>query len=177
MTRTGQLFEKIAQVRPDVFEYIQETQDEVRKSPFRDEIVGRIDGILKTAGFGEMAGKAALGAGLAVGAGIAHSLAGDIYDSLKRGITKGRNYQAMMSANRDLGEHPAEKVHQVFGTLHTFNPEFAGDPHVAGSFVRQQLTLAGEHGQVDLHSLTNLVAARKNITDTRKLPSMKISDR
>ena len=162
-----------------------ETQGEVRESPFRDEIVERLGGILKTAGFGESQGfgqvarNAALGAGLAVGAGIAHSLAGDIYDALKRGITKGRNYQSMMQAkgNEDLGQHPAHRVSEVFGTLHTFNPDFAGDPHVAGSFVRQQLTLAGDHGQVDLHSLTNLVAARKNLSDVKKLPSIRLPDR
>lgn len=175
---TRELMEKVAQTDPEFLKVVEASRDEVKESPFRDEIVGSMDGILKTAGFGGgtmgSLGKGALALGGAVGAGIAHSLAGDLYDALKRGLTKTRNYKAMVEANPDLHDRAAKDVQNAFSTLHTFNPDFAADPHVAGSYVRQQLTLAGDSGQVDLHTLTSLVGARKNLSDVKKLPSVNL---
>lgn len=174
---TRELMEKVAEVRPDFLQAIEASRGEVQESPFKDEILGSMDGILKTAAFGGALGAFGRGAasvGGAVGAGIAASLAGDLYDALKRGITKTRNYKAMVEANPDLHDRSAKDVQSAFSTLHTFNPDFAADPHVAGSYVRQQLTLAGDSGQVDLHTLTSLVGARKNLADVKKLPSVNL---
>jgi hypothetical protein len=167
---TEQLMEKIAEVAPEQLSFLVKSADEVKSSPFRDEILLELDGIVKHAGMGgAMAGRfgnAMAGIGASVGAGIAYSLAGDLYDAARRGITKSRNYKNMMQDNPDLENLPAKNVQQAFSALHRFNPEFASDPTVAGSFVRRQATLE----EFDPQMLTQLVGARKNLVDTKKLP-------
>lgn len=167
---TATWMRKIAEVAPDKHAFFLKTAAEVRESPFRDEIVEELDGIMKKANQGMPGmpwGNMAKGVGAAVGSSIAISLAGDMYDSLKRGITKGRNYKAMMKANPDLGEHDAKQVQKVFSTLHRFNPEFSSDPNVAGAFVKKQVGLES----FDPQMLTQLVGARKNLSDVRRLPN------
>jgi hypothetical protein len=74
----------------------------------------------------------------------------------------------MLRENPDLQKHPmgAKAVQGVFSTLHRFNPEFAGDPLVAGTFVRNHLESA-DPKRIDIGTLTNLVSARKNLGDVR----------
>ena len=171
---SSSLMQKVAEVAPDKYNFLLKTSSEVRESPFRDEILEQLSFIMKKAnsgltpppGMGSRLGNAAAGIGAAVATGIAFSLAGDMFDAAKRGITKSRNYRSMLKENPDLKELPAEHVQKAFSALHRFNPEFAGDPTVAGSFVRRQAQL----GEFDAQQLTNLVGARKNLTDIKKLP-------
>jgi hypothetical protein len=122
-------------------------------------------------GIGRTLMTAGIGAGTALAAGVAYHLAGDIYDATRRAITKTHHYKQMLEVNPDLRDRPAKTVQRIFSTLHKFNPEFAGDPSVAGSFVRNNLELAGsDQGTVDMHTLINLVGARKNLSDVKKLP-------
>ena len=168
---TAAMMQKVAQVAPEKFAFLAKTAAEIRKSPFRDEIVAELDGIVKKAGQGFMQGgwgTAAKGIGAAVGTSIAISLAGDMFDATKRGIFKSRNYRAMMKGNPELAEHDAKQVQRAFSTLHRFNPEFSGDPNVAGAFVRKQVEL----NSFDPQMLTNLVGARKNLSDIKKLPTV-----
>lgn len=177
--KTVELMQKVAEVAPDKYRFIVKTAAEVRESPFRKEIVDELDRLVKKAGFmsamqgmGGAAGKAlgtgAAAVGGAVAGGIAFSLAGDMYDALKRGITKGRNYRTMMRENPDLADLPARNVQRTFSTLHRFNPEFASDPMVAGSYVRRQ----AQYAEFDPKGLTDLVNSRKNIGDARRLPQV-----
>jgi hypothetical protein len=166
--------QKISQVAPDKYSFILKTAAEIRESPFRDEIVGHLDALIKKAnmmappGMGARFGNALAGVGAMAATGIAYSLAGDMYDAAKRGITKSRDYKAMLKENPDLHEMPAKDIQKAFSTLHRFNPEFAGDPMVAGSFVRQRANLPG--GEFDAQMLTSLVGSHKNLADTKKLP-------
>jgi hypothetical protein len=165
------LMQKVAQVAPEKYDFFIKTAAEVRESPFRDEILAELDHIIKTANqpFMQSAwGNAAKGIGAAVGTSIAVSVAGDMFDSLKRGITKSRNYKAMMKGNPDLAEEDAKQVQSAFATLHRFNPEFSSDPNVSGAFVKKQIGLTG----FDPQMLTTLVGARKNLSDIKKLPTM-----
>lgn len=163
---TAELMTKMAEVAPEHFAFINESTEEVKASPFKTEILMELNGILKEAGLAGRFGNAMAGIGTSVGAGIAYSLAGDMYDALRRGITKNRNYKDMMNQNPDLDEMPAKDVQRAFSSLHRFNPEFAADPTVAGSFVRKQVQLA----EFDPQMITNLVSARKNLSDIKKLP-------
>lgn len=178
---TAELMKKVAEVAPDKYAFILKTAAEVRQSPFREEIVADLERLVKKAGFlsalkgaagpiGGAMGAGAAAVGGAVAGGIAFSLAGDMYDSLKRGITKGRNYRAMMQENPDLADLPAKNVQRSFATLHRFNPEFSSDPTVAGSFVRRQAAFAEEG--VEPRQLSDLVNARKSIGDARRLPQV-----
>ena len=167
------LMQKVAEVAPDKYAFFLKTSSEVRGSPFRDEIVGEISSLAKKASqpgllsrMGSSFGSAAAGIGAAAAASVAYSLAGDMYDALKRGITKSRNYRSMLQEHPDLRELPVQDVQRAFSTLHRFNPEFAGDPTVAAQFVRQNATLQ----EPNIKGLTELVGARKNLHEVKKLP-------
>lgn len=165
---TAELMERVAQVAPAKYDFIVKTAEEVSQSPFRDEIIDQLDAIVKTANPTrlERFGNAAAGVGAMAATGIAYSLAGDMYDAVRRGISKSRNYRTMLRENPDLKQLPATNVQKAFSTLHRFNPEFASDPTVAGSFVRRQ----AQYPEFDPNQLANLIGARKNLTDIRKLP-------
>lgn len=166
------LMQKVAQVAPVKYGFIMKTASEVRQSPFRDEIVENLNTLIKKANqsfmsrVGGAIGPAAAGIGATVATGIAYNLAGDMFDSVKRGITKSRGYKAMLRENPDLAEHPAKSVQKVYSTLHRFNPDFAMDPTVAGSFVRRQVAL----GEFDTKMLTEAISARKNLEGVTNLP-------
>jgi hypothetical protein len=173
------MMEKVAEVAPEKYDFMVKTAAEVRESPFRDEIVEELDGILKKAGTGWdsfMGGAKTMGLGVlgTAAGGIGLALAGDLYDATRRGITKGRDYKRMLASNPDLKEKPSAQVQAIFSTLHRFNPDFASDPVVSGSFVRNHVDLAGEGaGAVGLDSLKNLVDARKNLGESKKFPQVK----
>lgn len=185
-----QLMQKVAEVAPEKYDFIMRTREEVSESPFRDEILGDFDGIIKQAAFAagtamKSFGKSVGGGALSVGKGVALTamsgiglaLAGDAYDAIRRGITKTRNYKGMLASNPDLKDKPAHQVQAIFSTLHRFNPDFASDPVVSGSFVRQHVELAqGEEGSgaVGLDALKSLVDARKGLTESRRIQAPKM---
>lgn len=186
---SNDIMQKIAEVAPRHYSFLLKTAAEVKASPFRDEILGEMDVLIKRAldwnsikgGLGvgaRAAGKGALALGGAVGAaaagGIALALAGDLYDAAKRGITKGRDYKAMMQANPQLKTLPAQSVQKAFSVLHRFNPDFASDPTVAGAWVKARATLNVDEQYGDITTLKSLVDSRKSLADTRKLSPFKI---
>ncbi len=180
------LMEKMAEVAPDKFNFLfKEARDEIRSSPFREEIVQEMDFIVKTAeemvrkiafdfgsigrGMGKAIGEFAdqplpKFIGATVAAGVATNLAGDLYEAARRGLTKSRHYSAMLEANPDLAIQAKEdpNVKMMFDTLHRFNPEFSGDPHTAASFVKAQLEYPD-----DISLPQQLVSSRKNIRDAQ----------
>lgn len=180
------ILQKVAQVAPRHYAFLTKTAGEITNSPFRDEIIDEMDVLIKKAmnwgtvggglrsGAGAV-GKGALALGGAVGAaaagGIALALAGDMYDAAKRGITKGRDYKAMMQANPPLQKMPAKEVQKAFSVLHRLNPEFAGDPTVAGAWVGRQVNITSmqpdEYGNVT--ALKPLIDARKTLSDVKKI--------
>ena len=97
---------------------------------------------------------------------MAMSLGGDLYEAVKRGLTKGHHYKNMLEENPDLrGKAKAPFVRRHFNTLHKFNPEYASDPNVAGSYIRQNLTLESD----DISAIHSLVRARRDIQGARQL--------
>lgn len=189
---SNQLMEKVAEVAPEKYDFIMKTAAEVKESPFRDEILEGLDGILKRAsdgyakikhafpmptggrpGLGTLAGNVGLAGLGTLAGGIGLALAGDATDWIRRGLTKSRDYKRMLASNPDLKEKPANQVQAIFSTLHRFNPDFASDPVVSGSFVRNHVDLAGEGaGAVGLDSMKNLVDARKNLHESKRFPQM-----
>jgi hypothetical protein len=122
----------------------------------------------KTAGIGDFAssvgkymqqaapaivGGTLLTAGIAAGTGVL----GQAYDSIKNSVTKARSYKDMLDKNPQLANYNAEAVQGAFNTLHRFNPEYAGDPLVAGTFVRN----AAEQERVDVQQIHGLLQARE----------------
>lgn len=182
----SQLTEMIPEVAPEYHELLMKTASAVRNSPYCDETLQEMDAIIKkaealipehikTAGLKPMRGWQDIATGVGVGAaamtagGIALALAGDLYESAKRGLTKGRDFKAMLKANPDLASaSKAARVKSSFGTLHRFNPEFAKDPNVAGSYVRNSIDMPGS----ELASAKDLVSARAQSQNAKQLPSM-----
>jgi hypothetical protein len=182
------IMQKIAEVAPRHYAFLMKTAGEINTSPFRGEILDEMDMLIKKAmdwnavkgglraGAG-MAGKGALALGGAVGVaaagGIAMALAGDVYDAAKRGITKGRDYKSMMQANPALQRMAAKDVQKAFSVLHHFNPEFAGDPTVAGAWVKSRVSMGSDEMYGDTTQLKSLIDSRKNLSDVKKLSPFK----
>lgn len=184
------IMQKVAQVAPRHYNFLIKTAGEINASPFREEILDEMNTLVKKAvnwgavkgglraGAG-IAGRGALALGGAVGAaaagGIALALAGDMYDAAKRGITKGRDYTAMMQANPHLHKMNAKEVQKAFSVLHRFSPEFAGDPTVAGAWVGRQVNLTSmapdEYGNIN--TLKPLIDSRKSLSDIKKISPFK----
>lgn len=175
-----ELMEKVASAAPKHYDFLLKTAEEVKVSPFKEEILKELDSLMKTAmqmpGFmngpaAKSFGAGALGVGGAVAAGIAYALAGDLYDATKRGITKSRNYQSMLRENPDLKQLPAKSVQKTFSVLHRLNPEFASDPTIAGAWVKRQ-AVYGEDSMGDAQTLKHLIDARKGLGEVRRLPQV-----
>lgn len=188
MMNDTEMMAKVAEVNPEAYNYLLKTAGEIRQSPFRDEIVAELSGIMKKAmsaaevagdvaeeapgwgaraaqGFNKLPKAVRWGAG-AMAAGVALNLGGDLYEAAKRGLTKGRHYKKMLEANPDLrGKAKTPFVRRHFNTLHRFNPEYAGDPNVAGSYVRQNMEMATD----DLNGIHALVKARRDVQSARAL--------
>lgn len=181
------LMQKVAEVAPTHYQYLMKTAEEIRRSPFRDEIVSEMDGIIQAAedsrekiamNFGSFAGGMVDAAqsfgkqpltryiGSTVAAGVALSLAGDLYEAARRGLTKSRHWSAMLELNPGLAEQSKvdPMVKTMFNTLHRFNPEFSGDPHVAGNYVTNMLEYP-----TDIGIPQNLVKARSEIRNSSGL--------
>ncbi len=84
----------------------------------------------------------ALGAAGVTAAGVA---AMKIYDAL----SSGRNFRTVLANNPDIeAAHQAnpKQVNLMYSSLRTFNPTFAKDPLVAGTYLRQMLEDPGHAG-------------------------------
>jgi hypothetical protein len=95
---------------------------------------------LRAAKVQDMLAQAVIGAGAsaAVGAGIAGvgAAAAHIHDA----ATKRRDFMRMMQMNPDLHDAHArdpKMFNQMYSSLRTFNPAFARDPIVAGTYLRR----------------------------------------
>lgn len=103
-----------------------------------------------------------------VALGLGAAVAGDLYDAAKRGLTRKRNYDAIVKANPDLQRHDKKELINSFSTLHRFAPEFTADPRLGGELLGAMASLGGgaEGGQRAL--VEELLNSRKTLVDARK---------
>lgn len=88
--------------------------------------------------------------------------------ALARKFSKQRDYKAMMQNNPDLRERDAGHVHMVYNSLHRMAPTMAGDPLVAGSFVRDILQLSPETGPAIPPNTVKLLAeSQRSLSQAR----------
>lgn len=110
-------------------------------------------------GLGASVGGAVLG-------GLGVSIAGDLYDVAKRGLSAGRNFRRIMDANPSL-KHDVDpaRLKPAFDAIHRYAPEMTADPMVGGSLLRAitELPPGSEHSLI-----SNIISARKNLGDARK---------
>lgn len=111
-------------------------------------------------GFGEAARGMAHGVAGGVGAagaaaivGVAGIAAGKVYQA----ATKSRDFRGMLAYNQDLQEHhdrDPRVFNQMFSSLRSMNPEYSGDPIVAGSYMRRMLESPHTAGGILTESLS-----------------------
>jgi hypothetical protein len=112
------------------------------------------------------AGKGALmGLGVAAGGALVNAAISKAKD-IRQDMNKATYYKNMLDANPTLQSedvNPTE-VQRHFDTLFKFNPEYASDPVVSGSYVRNAL----DYARPSLETVNNIVNARRNIVQTRR---------
>ena len=113
----------------------------------------------KIMGLGALLGVGSLGATAGV-----QAVAQKVKD-YQSSIDKAKNYKAMLDANPELATKnvDAKMVQRHFDTLHRFNPEYAADPVVAGTYVQNSL----EFARPNIEALNNIVNARKNLAQAK----------
>ncbi len=104
-----------------------------------------------------MANPQALGnaAGVAV-AGAAATALGAAATHAYRAITKQRDFKAMLSHNADLVDEHAnnpQQFNQMYSSFRAMNPQFAADPIVAGTYMRQMAMSPSTAGHAIVSSL------------------------
>lgn len=104
-----------------------------------------------------LAGSAALGTVLGVGTEAGR----DLVKSIKDSIGKAKAYRSMMQENPHLGEEDPNITEKAFNTLFRFNPQYAHDPLVAGTFVKNVI----DQERLDIGTVGNLVQARRHMAD------------
>ena len=105
----------------------------------------------------------AIGLGTALGVGLAGAVAVDLYDAAKRGLTKGRNYNRMMSNNPDLKAFDQKDLKRSFDTIHRYAPEMTADPSLAANLVKG-LAVSPENV---VGNVNELLKARKALADSK----------
>lgn len=102
--------------------------------------------------------------GGAAASALATTIASDLYDAAKRGLTKGTNLNRIMEMNPQLKSYDKSDVKKAFNSLHKFAPEFTSDPNLGGQILHRLVELPN-----DQHNLIReLISSRKNIRDIRR---------
>ena len=110
-----------------------------------------------------VAAGALVSTGLEAGMGLTREAIGKVRDT----AMKSRRYKEMIKANPALSDYPAPKVQMAFDTLHRFNPTYASDPLVAGTFVRN----AVEQERIDIQQINSMLKARSDLARARESES------
>jgi hypothetical protein len=99
----------------------------------------------------------AMGVGGALAAGSYGAQKG--FEAVSAKLNKAKAYKEMVEARPDLKDRDPQAVQRAFNSLYKFNPQYARDPLVAGSFVDSVSTSE----RLDLGTVNSLVQARKNM--------------
>jgi hypothetical protein len=101
------------------------------------------------------------GAGALIGGAVDAGRSG--VRSLQDTMGKSRAYEAMLEENPQLAKADPNLTEKAFNTLYRFNPSYAKDPLVAGTFVKNVI----DQERMDIGTVSNLVTAHKTIQDAK----------
>lgn len=111
-------------------------------------------------------GRFGMGVAGTLAAGLSASIATDLYDAAKRGLTKGTNFKRIMSANPELHAkfkaNPTE-MRRAFDSVHRYAPEFTADPLVGGNL----LNAAFDAPEAALGAIKDIIGARKSLQEAK----------
>ena len=93
------------------------------------------------------------------------------WGAAKETRNKTRDYEEMLKATPALHKMDAGQVQLTYNSLRATAPSLAGDPLVAGSFVRKTIESSPESGAyVDPLTVKTLAEAQRNISSSRATP-------
>jgi len=170
-----QIFDLAGQAAPEVMEktaralYLLEAldPDSVPEALHDMEVVAStaVNGMAKTAALSPIARDVSVAAVGGVLATLGTAVAMDLYDSAKRGLSKGVNFKRMMDTNPDLRNMDKGKVRSAFDAVHRFGgPEYTADPLAGGSMVKHLAELP----DYSPDAVAKMVNARKAIVEARR---------
>jgi hypothetical protein len=115
-----------------------------------------------TTGYGPLA-QWGTALGTSIVGGVALSMAGDLYDAAKRGLTETKNFNAIMKANPELKAVDKKRLRASFDALHRYAPELTSDPLVGGSLLKSVAEVPGNEAVV----IKDIISSRKNLVDAK----------
>jgi hypothetical protein len=110
------------------------------------------------------------GAGAALAGGSIAARKG--YEAVAGKLGKAKAYNEMVEARPELKDRDPKAVQRAFDSLYRFNPSYAKDPLVAGSFVDS----ISSSERLDLGTVNALVSARKGMEGVPFDPSKYVKD-
>lgn len=110
------------------------------------------------------------GAGAALAGGSIAARKG--YEAIDRRLGKAKAYNEMVQARPELKDRDPKAVQRAFDSLYRFNPSYAKDPLVAGSFVDS----ISSSERLDLGTANALVTARKGMEGAPFDPAKYVKD-
>lgn len=154
MAKTAQMVALLGRIEPD---FVEDTLKDF------NTILGVVKE--KTAAMPEVNWKPyMLAAGGTVVGGLASSIATDLYDAAKRGLSKGHNFKRIMEANPSLKKEVDQtNLRRAYNAVHRYAPEFTADPMVGGAILKRIATLP-DYATTDI---LNLISSRKNLKDAK----------
>lgn len=110
-------------------------------------------------------GMKAFGAAVAgtLASGFAAAVATDLYDAARRGLTKSRNFKAIMAANPELQKYDKTQVRRAYDAVHRYAPEFTSDPMMGGSLL---VNLSQQMPGSEHNLLSQVIRTRKELQES-----------
>lgn len=164
-----ELFEAAAEVRPDLMEKtaaIISALEGEGLDVFSAGVLADIEGLtdhtmVKVAASPTAVWGAAVGGTLL--SGLAASMATDLYDAAKRGLTKGRNFREIMKVNPELKGYDKTRLQNSYDALHRYAPEFTADPMLGGTLLKAVAEVPGNEHVI----IKDLLSSRKNLQEAK----------
>lgn len=127
-------------------------------------VAGKADEGIKTAGSADYK-RFGLAVGATVAAGLGSAVASDLYDVVKRGLSRGRNFKNILNANPDLVKSfDKSQLRASFNVVHRYAPEFTADPTMGGAILHSLSQMPHSEHQI----VEKLINARKNLIEAKR---------
>lgn len=115
----------------------------------------------------DTAARVSMVVGTGIAASLGSSIAADLFDSAKRGLTKSRNFKRIMDANPNLKGEILDKnrIKPAFDALHRFAPDYMSDPLIGGGLLK---SMANSPGGNEYQLMEKLIGSRKSLLEIKE---------
>lgn len=178
---TDEILSNAHEVKPELVDKAAASLQLLEKmgSPYAEDLREEFQHILsftqeKVAGAKEQAGLKVLktvgvGIGATLGGMLATSVATDLYDAAKRGLSRGVNFRRILAANPELAKaHDMGTLKSSFNTIHRYAPEFTADPLFGGSLLHNMAAMVEDKRiGIDPRPIKDIIDSRKNLQEAK----------